>query len=277
MEQLPRLQAQISSLQDLRDLVRALRALSASHAQEAQDALSGIRRYASVVEDAISEGAALVPELGVMPDLFGPPRPPALIVVCSEHGFVGAYNERLLNRAAAAREQGQALLLVGQRGATLAAERGLEVAWNFSMATHVGGVLGTTRRVVAALADVTTADVLYGCHRRGGDPDIELQRILPLEPSLLTGSRRRCPPLHHLKPEALLRRLAREYLFAEITRALMESLASENSARLRAMEAADHNIGERLEKFRRRERTLRQETITTELLDVVIGSEAVRL
>lgn len=277
MEQLPRLQAQISSLQELRDLVRALRALSASHAQEAQAALSGIRRYARVVEDAIAEGAVLVPEVTGVPDLFGPPRAAALIVVCSEHGFVGAYNERLLDRAEAERGQGQALLVVGQRGAMLAAERGLEVARNFSMATHIGGVLGITRRVVAALVDVTTADVLFGCYRRGGDPDLQLRRILPLETSLLTGSQRRSPPLHHLKPEALLRRLAREYLFAEITRALMESLASENSARLRAMEAADHNIGERLEKFRRRERTLRQETITTELLDVVIGSEAVRL
>ncbi|MDH3919169.1 MAG: ATPase, partial [Rhodospirillales bacterium] len=62
MEQLPRLQARISSLHELRDLFRALRALAASHVQEAQSALAGIRRYVEVVEDAIAEGAALLPE-----------------------------------------------------------------------------------------------------------------------------------------------------------------------------------------------------------------------
>ena len=66
-----------------------------------------------------------------------------------------------------------------------------------------------------------------------------------------------------------------EYLFGEITRAVMESLASENGARLRVMETADHNIADKLDKFRLKEHTLRQEAITSELLDVVTGSEAI--
>lgn len=66
-----------------------------------------------------------------------------------------------------------------------------------------------------------------------------------------------------------------EYLFAEITRSIMESLASENTSRLRAMETANHNIGEKLENLRRSENTLRQEAITSELLDIVTGSEVI--
>jgi F-type H+-transporting ATPase subunit gamma len=73
----------------------------------------------------------------------------------------------------------------------------------------------------------------------------------------------------------LLQRLASEYLFAELTRAVMESLASENGARLRVMEAADRNTGDKLEGLRRSENALRQEAITSELLDVVTGSEAI--
>jgi len=61
MEPLPRLRARISSLGELRDIIRALRAMAASHVQEAQAALPGIRQYVAVVEDAISEGAALLP------------------------------------------------------------------------------------------------------------------------------------------------------------------------------------------------------------------------
>jgi F-type H+-transporting ATPase subunit gamma len=275
MEQLPRLQARISSLAELRDLIRALRALAATHVQEAQGALPGIRRYVDVVEDAIAEGAALLEAADGLAAPAGPSDASVLIVVCSEHGFVGAFNERLLDRAEAERKAGQALLVIGRRGAILAAERGLDVERSFSMATHVGGVLGVTRRVAERLAVVSTADVLFAGYRRGGEFEPEARSILPLDPALLARSERRSPPLHHLAPDTLLQRLASEYLFGEITHAVMESLASENGARLRAMETADHNIGDKLDELRRKEHALRQEAITSELLDVVTGSEAI--
>jgi len=275
MEQLPRLQARISSLQELRDLFRALRALAASHVQEAQNALAGIRRYVEVVDDAIAEGAALLPEADGPVASSQPSAASVLIVVCSEHGFVGAFNERLLDRAEAERKEGQDLVVIGGRGAILAAERGLEVDRGFPMATHVGGVLGVTRRVAEHLAAISTADAVFGRYRRGGNFETEARSILPLDPALLVGSERRSPPLHHLAPDVLLQQLASEYLFAEITRAVMESLASENGARLRVMETADHNIGDKLEGLRRSENALRQEAITSELLDVVTGSEAI--
>lgn len=275
MEQLPRLQARISSLQQLRDLVRALRALAASHVQEAQGALVGIRRYVEVVEDAIAEGAAMFPETDGLAASSQPFAASVLIVVCSEHGFVGAFNERLLDRAEAERKEGQELVVIGGRGAILAEERGLDVGWRYPMATHVGGVLGVTRQVAERLAATSTADAVFGSYRRGGNFETEARSVLPLDPALLVGSERRSPPLHHLAPDALLQRLAGEYLFAEITRAVMESLASENGARLRVMENADHNIGDKLEALRRSENALRQEAITSELLDVITGSEAI--
>ena len=275
MDQLPRLQARISSLRELRDLIRALRALAASHVQEAQTALPGIRGYVEVVEGAIAEGVALLPETDALATSSERSDASVLIVVCSEHGFVGAFNERLLDRAEAERKEGQGLVVIGRRGATLAAERGLDVEGSFPMATHVAGVLGVTRRVAERLAAVSTANAVFGSYRRGGNYETEARSILPLDPALLAGSERRSPPLHHLAPDALLQRLASEYLFAEITRAVMESLASENGARLRVMETADHNIGDKLGGLRRSENALRQEAITSELLDVVTGSEAV--
>ncbi|NIR28767.1 MAG: hypothetical protein GWN84_05515 [Gammaproteobacteria bacterium] len=275
MEPLPRLRARISNLQELRDLIRALRALAASHVQEAQAALPGIRGYVEVVEDAIAEAAALLPETYALPATSEPPDAGVLIVVCSEHGFAGAFNERLLERAEAERKEGQELVVIGRRGAVLAEERGLEIGWSSPMATHVGGIVGVTRRVVERLGSVSTADAVFGRYRRGANFEVETKSILPLDPDLLVGSQQRSPPLHHLSPDVLLQRLADEYLFGEITRAVMESLASENGARLGVMEAADHNIGDTLDELRHKEHTLRQEAITSELLDVVTGSEAI--
>ncbi|MHA1559509.1 MAG: F0F1 ATP synthase subunit gamma [Alphaproteobacteria bacterium] len=54
----------------------------------------------------------------------------------------------------------------------------------------------------------------------------------------------------------------------------MESFASENWVRPHVMEAADHNIADKLEELKRKEHSLRQEVITSELIDIVTGFEA---
>lgn len=274
VEQLQRLKARISSLQELRDLMRAMRALAASHVQEAQGALEGIRRYVEVIEDAIAEGAALLSESGGRALAAAPGGSDVLIVVCSEHGFTGAFNEQLLDRAVAELKAGRQLGIVGRRGAVLAEERNLGVAWSLPMATRVGGVLGVTRRVADRLANAVTARIVFGSYRKGGRFDVATKIILPLAPTLLAGAVRGSRPLHHLDANVLLQRLAGEYLFAEINRCIMESLASENAARLQVMEAADHNIGDKLEQLSRRQRNVRQESITSELLDIVTGTDA---
>jgi F-type H+-transporting ATPase subunit gamma len=276
MEQLPRLQARIANLKELRNLIQALRVLAASHVKEADAALVGIRRYVKVIEDAISEAASLVSEIDAEVSFASPASGVRLLlVVFSEHGFVGGFNERLLDRAAEELETGQGLGVIGTRGAVLAAERGLVIDWSSPMATHSGGVLAIMRPIVDWLATVATADIVFASYRGAGRFEVVKKNLLPLDPSLLAGSASRDPPLHQLPPDVLLRRLVDEHLFAEVTRAVMESLTSENAARLRVMESADHNIGDKLEDMVRNEHTLRQEAITSELLDVVTGAEAI--
>lgn len=283
MEQLSRLKARVSNLHELQALIRALRALAASHVQEAQTAVSGILSYVGAIEDSIAVGVGLLPETdeiivgGGGINGHGRSNSRVLIVVCAEHGFVGAFNERLLDRAETELQAlpDHNLVLVGRRGAMLAEERGLPITATFPMATYVGGVLAVTRRVADYMRTAVKARIVYGAYRPGGSFEIEGKDILPLDPAILIRSGRRSAPLHHLPPGVLLQRLASEYLFAEITRAVMQSLASENGARLRVMEAADHNIGDKLETLRRTERVLRQEAITAELLDVITGAEAV--
>ena len=68
--------------------------------------------------------------------------------------------------------------------------------------------------------------------------------------------------------------LAEEYFFIQLYRALLESHSSENGARLLAMTAASGNIDDRFDEVTREFRSVRQDAITSELLDVVAGAEA---
>lgn len=74
--------------------------------------------------------------------------------------------------------------------------------------------------------------------------------------------------------EQLLSSLLRQHLFVSLYRAIVESLASENAARLASMQAAERSIDERLEALNTQFRYQRQHAITEELLDIVAGFEA---
>jgi F-type H+-transporting ATPase subunit gamma len=272
MEHRARLQARIKSLGELREVVGMMRALASNHLHEAQQALAGIRGYVEVVEKALVQAGSLFPR-GVMAAANDGDE--VLIVVTSEHGFAGAFNDTLMEAAQQALKPHQALGVIGRRGALLAQERNMPLAWSFAMATHVAGVQGVTRRVADHLEGVRTADILYAVHTGGGSFKVTQQSILPLAPALLSGNGNgTAPPLHHLPPEILVERLAGEYLFAEINRAVMESMASENGVRLMVMESANHSTERKLEDLQRQDQRVRQEEITTELLDVVVGANA---
>lgn len=275
MEELIRLNARIESLSELRTLFSAMRAMSAARVQEAQAALDGIRRYAAVVEGAISEAANLQPASGAAASDGALPPSGSLVVICAEHGFAGAFNRLLLERAKAELAAGEELGLVGRRGASLIEEYRLAPAWILPMSTHVGGVIDVARRVGERLARAASVRLVFARYHPGGHFEVGVRQVVPIDPRLLRASGSQEPPLHHLDPQVLLQRLIEEYLFADLVLAMMESLASENGARLQVMKAADRNIEDKLDDLTRRSRQVRQQAITAELLDVVTGAEAI--
>lgn len=197
------------------------------------------------------------------------------MVIGSEHGFVGALNERLLDRVELETLGEYELGIVGRRCELLAMEREIQCSWRIPAAANVDGVGAVARRVAARLRESGGVRIVFPAYKRGAEYEIAAKTILPFESELLTGTSERNPPLHHLPPIELVRRLSEELLFAEVAFALVETLASENAARLQLMQAGDRNTKEKLDELTRKTRAARQEKITTELLDVIAGSEAV--
>ena len=110
----------------------------------------------------------------------------------------------------------------------------------------------------------------------GAAARVVVEALLPFDaqpyPAMQTA---RPTAISNLRPMALIDGLVDELLFAQLAHATAESFASENAARLAAMQAATDNVADKLEQLARLERELRQEEITTELLDIVTGAEAV--
>ncbi len=273
MEQLARLKARLTTLTELGDIIVAMRALAASALQQGRQALPAVERYALLIETGIADVAEMVGATAGTEVEDDTGEPETICLIGSEHGFVGDLNAELLTGTSIPRAS--RLIVVGRRLQGAAEERGLELAGVLPMTTHVTGVPLLARRVaesIGAAERVRLATVRHGSGE--GGVATEVRQVLPVKLPA-PGAKMRPPPLHQLPPRELLRELAGEYLFAEIGRALIESLIAENEIRLGVLTAANKNISDKLEELRRKERTLRQETITTELLDVVVGAEAV--
>ncbi|HTQ34134.1 MAG TPA: F0F1 ATP synthase subunit gamma [Stellaceae bacterium] len=277
---LAEIEAHIGNIAELLDIVGAMRSLAGMRLQEAQRALPGIRRYTETVAGAIGDALLLGEEATSQPQRRIGRQ--GVVLCTAEHGFVGGFNERILDAAEAAISTADALFVLGTRGAALAQEHGRRIAWSHPMAARPEGVAEVVRRLsvqifTSVVADrLESVDIIYPSHRQGGDGVIQQQRLFPIDPTHFAAPARRTPPLHNLPAGVLLERLVANYVSALLAEAAIESLASENAARFAAMEAAHDNVAKKLERLQQDARQARQGEITEELLDLVSGASAVR-
>ena len=280
MIRLTEIESQIAGISELLDIVGAMRSLASMRVQEAHRALPGIRRYAETMAEAIGSTLLLMPG----PSLAGgAARGPRAFILCTaEHGFVGGFNVRVIDAAEGVLDVDDTLFVLGSRGAALARERGLTPAWTHPTATRPEGLPETIRPLTAELyrviarGSITRVDLMFARHRQGFGTEIERRLLLPLDLASFSLRQPRLPPLHNLAPNVLLEKLVGDYVFALLTQAAVESLAAENAARFAAMGSAYDNVSKKLEEMREDARQARQSEITTELLDLVTGAEALR-
>jgi F-type H+-transporting ATPase subunit gamma len=278
MERLAEIEARVASFSQLQDVISVMRSLAATRVQQAQDSLAAIRAYSDTIGAAIAEAESCLrpdekPGAGDRFAVRG------LILFCGEHGFCGAFNEKLLESLTDSLK-GAELYIVGSRGALMAEERRIAVAWSTPMATNIGSIT-TVAHIVAealydrfsrgAMTDVTMTFARYGGHGRFS---IEREVLLPLDLGRFRSYLTRPAPLSNLPARVLIDRLIEEYFFAQLVRGATESFASENAARVALTQSARHAIEGRLEELTGAQRQLRQQEITNEILEVISGAEA---
>jgi len=278
MMRLVEVEAHIRSMGELLDIVGAMRSLASMRVQEAQRALPAIRRYAETMAAGIGAALMLVPDAGAANRTAKFRR--ALILYMAEHGFVGSFNERVLDATEKLLDPEDALFVLGSRGAAAVRERDRPMLWAYPMATRPEGVPETIRHLTVELygwiarGDLARIEVVFARHRQSTGTTIERKLLFPVDFKCFAPKQRRLPPLHNLPPPTLLEELIADYIFGLLTEAAIEALASENAARFAAMDSAHDNVSKKLEELRQEARQARQDEITTELLDLVTGTQA---
>jgi len=202
-------------------------------------------------------------------------------VFCAEQGFAGAFSERVL--ASVSADLGKCeLFVVGTRGEAAIAQRGMVAVWKTAMPSHSAGVPRLADRIVEGLyarlasAAIDALDVVFSRWRPGEGHDILRQRLFPYDLSAFPDVSGAKPPLLNLAPDVHVRALAADYMHAQFCRAGLHAFAAENEARMEAMAAARNQVERQLASLQARQRAVRQEEITEEVIELAAGETASR-
>jgi F-type H+-transporting ATPase subunit gamma len=284
------LRRQIAVAGELQGVVRTMRALAASRISEVEQSVQALAAYAGDVERGL--GLCL---RGARMHAATPRAAPAplvrALVFGSDQGLVGPFNDAIVQQAARTLAQlaGPApeLHAVGERVAVRLDDAGLRVASTWPVPGSVDEIGALVTRIQLATEAPSAAGeppVLHVFHNRpmpAGLYEPAHQQLLPLDDAWAAALATRPWPgeraAEAVGPRAdTLRALLGEHLFVGLVRACAESLASENAARLAAMQRAEKNIGEVLQALQSAQRRARQERIDEELFDLLAGYQGLQ-
>ncbi|MGH9095112.1 MAG: F0F1 ATP synthase subunit gamma, partial [Acidimicrobiales bacterium] len=296
-------------IQSTKKITRAQELIAASRILRAQRAIAAARPY-------VEKMAEVVSHLADTPDgrdhpLFREPetvRNAAVIVIAGDRGLSGAYNssvirasERVLNE----RAEGGAdttLIAVGRKAITHFRYRGQEMAATFTGFSDQP-TSADARQVAEAVmepfraGDVDEITLVYTHFVSAGSQHVETRKLIPLDLDA-DGSGRgegkaegkadgggshgdedsKSHAVYEFEPDPgeILDRLLPAWLQAEILAALLSASASRYAAQQRAMKAATDNADDLITTLSRVMNRARQDAITTEIMEIVGGAEALR-
>lgn len=265
------LQQRLHSLAEIRDIMGAMKNL----------ALMEIRKLARVLQTeqrmlaSIRAAAADFVRLRGAPLATSHGSPGVCLLVGSERGFCGDFNEALL-RALPANAAGSALIVVGSRLAARLPES-VEVVDRLSGAaaledvpTVLLGVMHTLDRWHAAQPTGTSLRLSALHHEERGVVLATLDAFAEGGPPARPLAD---PPLLNLTPQDFSAQLVDHYVFAALHDIFYRSLAAENQRRMQHMDAAVRRLDQKVAELARRGRGLRQEEITEEIEVILLSGE----
>jgi len=286
------LRRRIKSVESTKKITRAMELISATRVVKAQDRAAAARPYSeeitSVILDLVNAGAAKDhPLLRDNPDA----NTAAFIVVTSDRGLCGGYNSTVIRMAErelkARQEEGRdySLIVVGTKGEQYFRFRNYRIDASFAGVADQP-TYEDARRVAAAVRErfesgtLASVDLAFTRYLNSATQEAVVRRFLPLkvedDGSAGTGANPVGDLEYEPSPDGILDEILPRYVESRIFSALLDASASEHAARQRAMKAATDNAEELKTKLTRIMNRARQDSITTEIMEIVGGAEALK-
>jgi len=292
METAESLRRSLAIAKELQSVVKTMKALAGVNIRQFEKSARTVAEYDRTIEMGLQ---IALQRLG---PILAPPKRAAgrglgAIVFGSDQGMCGLLNDQVVSHASralqklAVRREDQATLAVGVRAEAQLKNLGHKVEASVRVPSSSSAIGAAVEEVLRTIEEWHSKDgiefvvLFYARPASGAWYRVVGVRLLPVDAEWIKGLKSRpwpsrVIPMFTMDEVQLFRALIREYLFASLFRAFAESLASENASRLASMQVAEKNIDDRLRALTSESRQLRQDSITSELLDIIASFEALR-
>jgi F-type H+-transporting ATPase subunit gamma len=287
------LKRRVRSVSNTRKITKAMELVASARLRRAQARIEAMRPYADRMLELMGGVARVSASPQRLPLLQRrDPRTTAILAVTGDRGLAGGFNAQILRRAMAlGREleaEGQTVrwLVSGRKGRSTLLFRRYDVVsdWTgFSDRPAYSDAQAIAHRLADLYiqGEVDRVIVVYNHFESALVQKVTEQEVLPIPEHLLeTDEAERAEAaergdfIYEPEPEEILARLLPVYLETELYRALLESAASEQGARMTAMRNASKNAAELIDSLTLAMNRARQAEITQEILEVVAGADA---
>lgn len=288
---LQELRRRIRSVQNTQQITRAMKLVAGAKLRRAEERARASREYfdeiRAITARAVFRGGKNHPLLETRPE-----ENMAMVVITSDRGLAGPYNTNVLRRAQLELRQSDArqkvVYAVGRKGRDFFRYRNMPIAEEF-----VGLGDDPSYRQAKAIADVIIARYLagdvdavyltYTQYHNAMSQEPRTIRLLPVEPPSgnvhAGGAKLGSPEMGYVfepDPREVFADLLPRYVEMLIFGALLEAKASEQGARMTAMDNASKNADELIRRMILLRNRLRQAAITREIAELVGGAEALK-
>lgn len=291
MATLREIRGRIVGVKKTQKITKAMKMVAAAKLRRAQRNVLQARPYAGKMKELLNHlsgnpDAALNPLIQTRP-LGGV----AIVVVTSDRGFCGAFNSNLLKTVerlitaeyATLREAGKVkLFCIGKKGADYFAKRSYSIAGKY-IGVYSNLVFAEAQRIAREVVDGYTSgeydrvELLYNEFKSVAQQRTAVERFLPIPKDEQDGEHSKAIDyIYEPSDIAIIKELIPKHLNFQLWRALLESNAAEEGARMAAMENATTNANELIRTLQLSYNKARQAAITSELLEIVGGAEALK-
>lgn len=286
MASLRDIRKRIASVKNTQKITNAMKMVSAAKLRRAEEAITAARPYSDKMRDVLMSLASRTNPSSHELLEVGDVTKVLLIEVTADRGLCGGFNANLNRRAEAFLREMKGkgvevdLISVGRKGHDYFRRRQMTIAGRFlnvmnNVSMELAGEIVREATENFVSREYQEVYLLYNRFRTAATQILTLRKLLPVSPEEDDAAKRR-EYLYEPSEEELLSEILPKYIQVQVYAGLLDSVASEHGARMTAMEAATSNAEEMINKLTLKLNRLRQESITTELMEIVGGAEALK-
>jgi len=279
MPDIRKVKRRIRGVQNIAKITRAMEMIAASKMRKAQERGLAGRPYSEKIEQVIADLAAL-PDIGLQHPLLQrrPVEKIAIVHITPDRGLCGGLNANLnrgLGRFILEQEKTAGVVAVGRKGRDFTTRSGINMTAEFIQLGDQPAFLDTLPISHIVIDDYSSGavDMVYISYAHFISTMVQkpvMKQLLPVEPAVIPRGEN-VDYIYEPGATAVLGGLLPRFVEMEIYHAILESIASEQSARMVAMRSATDSANELIGDLTLLYNKARQEAITTELLDITGG------